>query len=354
MPGIAIPLLVSVSVELLQWRLIPGRDGSLGDLVANTMGGAFAYAGLRAFLGLRRRPARAPYAWLAIILALCWIGGAAGASWALQPATLHGIVWVQLAPPRKGFERFDGSLRFRLSGQSLDNGTALLAESLPGPDGTGLSLSLDVHPLDGRPLPRRALLLRLANPLRTAVQVTQEGEDLVFQGPHNAGRLGLRSPSFRLPRALPPGSGTVSASLELGKSGARLEARAARQVLQRSLPITLGRAWELAAPGLWLPPWLRTAMGPVTIALAAVALGAAAAAAWPRPGAAAWIWIVQVTGLAVVPRAFGIGAGTPLEWAVAAAGSLAGLWAGSRCRDLRSSRPPDGLSEGDEAARLHP
>lgn len=328
--GAGLSLLASFLVELLQWRLIPGRDASVGDLLANTLGGALGCAITSAFLHLRRRSPALAFRSLALATAAAWIAGACAASWALRPSPMGGIVWVQLSLPRRGFEPFEGQVHFALFGRSLDNGTAVLAESFPQLDSGRVSIQLDLMRDANSQLPGRALILRLANPFKVAVQVTQEGRDLVFQGHHNASRVGLRSPSFRLDGVMGPGVARVTARMETGGPHVVLNAESEGRAVGRSVPITLGSAWELGSPALPLPRWVRMALGPLSLALAAVAIGGAAAAAWPLAQAVTWVAIVHGLGLVFIPLALGIASARAPEGAAVVAGGLVGLWLGRR------------------------
>ncbi|MFN8580270.1 MAG: VanZ family protein [Gemmatimonadaceae bacterium] len=103
--------MISLTIELLQWRLIPGRDAALGDLIANSLGGAIGAAVVRWAAALflpntrqARRLAALGAALAAVVLT--------GVGSLLTPAVPYLVHWVQWLPRKNGYDTFARLARF--------------------------------------------------------------------------------------------------------------------------------------------------------------------------------------------------------------------------------------------------
>jgi VanZ family protein len=87
----------TVTIEVLQYSAIPGRDSDLSDILSNTAGGVLGVA-----LADARRRLLAPSAAAALRLsvggAVVWCAAAAGTQWALSTSLPHSIYYEQVAP----------------------------------------------------------------------------------------------------------------------------------------------------------------------------------------------------------------------------------------------------------------
>ncbi len=116
--SIAIVALTTLSIELLQLDIIANRDSSLGDLVANTLGGSigvFLTFSWRHWLTPSPRIAKyLSYAGLTLWTALLALGG-----WALQPAPTATPWYGLWAPQLEQFEQFTGTLHSAFLNDSI-------------------------------------------------------------------------------------------------------------------------------------------------------------------------------------------------------------------------------------------
>jgi len=315
-------------IELLQMEVIAGRDASLGDVLANTLGG-----GLGAILAARWREilfpteGRARRLALAYALGLVWIW--AGTAWALGPALPQGVRWYGAwAPEFDNFERFAGTpLLVTAGGEPL----------LPGP-------ALDQRRLDDAVTANPALAFRavLAGPTRglapIGVIVDEWHRDVLFIG-QDAGDLSfglrmraaivkLRNPMAVLHGGLAGSSGdTVEANGALREGAFELSARDGARLLSLRLPLSASWGWSLVTP--WAAGY-----GREMYLLTALWIGGlvGALAYWSALSGRAGLFIVPVTVggmLAVVPYAAGFPPAHWSEWVAALAGILLGSAAAS-------------------------
>ena len=230
---------LSLGIELLQWQAIPGRDASMGDLLANSLG-----AGMGAALALHRRSLWAPPQALARSLTLATSAGAVVvalvASWALRPAVPDLVYSSQWTPVRGGYAPLAGTLRgVRLFGERLPNAVAVDPTNRPAPYARGeIDLTGELADPDIS-LTSPVLLFRLGNILGEQAQLVQRGSTLVFRPRLNAARAGFRSPSFVLDRAWGPAVATPFRVTSV-RGTVRMMART-----QREFRVTIGRAWQV-------------------------------------------------------------------------------------------------------------
>ena len=120
-------LFVTLGVEGLQYKVVTGRDASVGDLLSNTMGGA-----LGAWLAAHWRALASPRPALARRLALGglagWLGVLVATAWALTPSVPAGPILSQWAPVEPGLSVYHGEVL----AVALD-GTPLPAGPVPEP-----------------------------------------------------------------------------------------------------------------------------------------------------------------------------------------------------------------------------
>ncbi|HEX3276114.1 MAG TPA: VanZ family protein, partial [Gemmatimonadales bacterium] len=111
--------LLSLTVELLQYCVIPGRDASLSDVLTNTTGGAVGAAlAPEAVAALRPQPTRARRLFLAG--AAAWLATMAMSAWLLAPAVLKGRLISNWADPSAGWDVFTGVVdSVRLNGREM-------------------------------------------------------------------------------------------------------------------------------------------------------------------------------------------------------------------------------------------
>lgn len=341
-PTLATGLAVTLLVEVLQLRVVPGRDASLGDLLANGAGTALgAWLAVRgpAWLAATGRAARSLCRRFAAV-AVAVVGASA---WLLVPARPSGPLAARLSPPRPEMERISGQVtRLEL------NGTALPA-GWPVPPGLFLP-----HPADTtrvrvglggalRPTRTRAHIASVANPGQQGFVLAQRGDDAVFQVWVRASAVRLRAPLVAL-----RGAFTVPDSarpLVVDASSDRATVRLTRHVPGDSafvvMPRSIGMAWTVLTP--WDvavdPRWW-----PANAAwLGALAFPAAFFAARARPAAGArrapgpWLDLSIVpAAMVVAPWMARLAPLAPAEWAGVVAGVAGAVALGRLTSDART------------------
>jgi len=333
--------LTTFSVELLQMKVVPGRDASLGDLIANTLGG-----GLGALLAAQWRgavfpsPERARRLALAYALVLGWIWS--GTAWALGPAYPQGVRWYGAwAAELDNFDHFPGQpLLITAGGEPLLPGPALNQARLE--DAVVARPSLWFEAVLGGPTQRLAPIGSIVDGVhRDVMLIGQAGEDLVFEVRMRATILKLRNPMASLRNALAGTTGdTVEAEGALRDGAFELRASREGRSTSRRLPLSASWGWSLVAP--WAPV-LGVGVGVLTAVWVAgllVLLGY-----WGGMAGGEARFIAPVTALVLfgaIPWAAGFPAAGWSEWAAALAGMLVGALAArpaTRARALQDESP---------------
>ncbi|MGQ0766669.1 MAG: VanZ family protein [Gemmatimonadota bacterium] len=295
--------LLSVSVELAQFRLVPGRDASAGDIMANAIGAAagIALAGARAHL---LRPGRR----LALVLAGVSFTLATSVVSAtvplLAPAAFGGNLTGQIAPQQNSsFEPWPGTVHsFVVNGIEVAYGPLVPVS----PDSAGGSAfeSGEITVLARVSLPtnyttnRLSAIARLVRSGQEAVLVGQNGNDLVFRSRLESGRWMLRQPYVALSDALgtASGSGEANISARLDARGWSASVESASGITADTIPFSVALGWTFLLPfdrplpalymlvnGLWMmalstpAAFFSSRFGPLAVLLATGLLGVAAA-----------------------------------------------------------------------------
>lgn len=334
--------LLSLTVELLQLTIIPGRDASLSDVLTNTSGtwvGAMA-AQHRALLVV---PSPRQARFLALVAGLTWLTVLATTAVLLRPWApneIVGVAWARVIPGRPPF---DGSVTAAVvSGFAVHNApqpVAGLAETLRQGD-----VHLKVRLVSGSHAAVWSPVFEVRKKGGSVMSLEAVGRDLAFQPPMRSSRVRLRRPALRLEGALPsrPGvplqvtAGVNRNSLAASWSVAGGDMSRSVQVLGPSL------GWSLITPvhhalgrearwitGLWIMGWL-----------AVIACWSAGWTAGALPKATSLAFLLTM-GLAVIPRVFGYPVSHWTEWLAGAAGVGIGYagrhfatYLGERCDPL--------------------
>jgi len=237
-------------IELLQMEVIAGRDASLGDLLANTLG-----AGLGALLASHWRrfvlpdALRARRLALASTLTLLWIW--VGTAWALGPAYPQGTRWFGAWAPELGnFEWFLGKpLTVSAGGEPLLPGG-------PVPDQQRLEDAISARPS----IAFRAILAEPPNGLApiglivaewhgNVMLIGQDRQDLAFGLSMRTGIVRLRTPTVYLRNGLAGEQGdTAEAEGALRNGAFELSSRIGGRMTTRRLPLSASWGWALITP----------------------------------------------------------------------------------------------------------
>jgi hypothetical protein len=322
----------TVLIEALQIGVVVGRDASLSDLLANSVGG---WIGCE--LGLNWRTLVRPVAAVAARLAVTWsvIFALAGmlTSFGLQPATIPKSLWIQRDPPRPSYMPFTGTIqRFDVNGTDL-------SVQFPPPS-LGLDRMLSTEPwratvtIDRTGLAAsRAVLVRVAEEFTVLVSVEQVGWDLHCVGKTRSADFRFRSPKVALGDALGPLDGqSPELRLTCSRMDRAISAGATSTTGTRAETVALSPSlgWLLMSPFdvavgarlrwmsfLWLAAlalplgyWGAFRSGHATPRRRALVIGSVGAA--------------LVTALAISPAIAGVATAAWWEWGAAAAGIASG------------------------------
>ena len=320
--------LLSLTIELLQYRVIPGRYATVGDVVWNTFGvGVGFFVAVHARWWLAPRGKRATV--IAVVAAVAWLGQLILTTWGLRPApgTTNWVAMSRRGPP--SFAPYDGALL-----QWVLNGDSAPAALLPGPEPIRYRNRARITAVDARftassTRPDRvASIMEMRDWYNQGFLLGRDDDDLVVRSRQNAGRLRLRQLTLKIPSLFSRGrAGDTVFDAHLRHTARsmhlRIDGMAPREVVVELAP-TMG--WVLFSPlelpagrhdhlysGAWVLGWitllayfvLRSQDGTRRIA-PALALGAPivaglvavpliAGSAFPN----AWEWLGAVCGVAL-------------------------------------------------------
>lgn len=337
---IAAAFLVSLTVEVLQYTIVVGRDATLSDLLTNTAGGAagwlLAASSARLLAPDRRLAVRltagATAVWLAVYLV---------SAWALHAAPPGGGYWGQWAHDFPARGTFAGKvLGAALDGQPLRDGRLAATPEIRARIASN-DFELTVRAASGRRWEDNAQIFGLANDAGDIfLEWRQKNRDYEFTLRSRAAVLRLHSPELLLPRAAPDEPGvpvTLTATWHGGVITATAVA-AGRTTIRRLM---------LAPSGNWtfVWPWRRdrgdatAPIGAAWLAATLVLIGFwAGRAAGPGPGLAAGASIALALGGG--PALFGLHATSAADWIAAALGMALGVGLGRYMPRARSASGP--------------
>ncbi|MFN8574007.1 MAG: VanZ family protein [Gemmatimonadaceae bacterium] len=252
-----VPLLLSLTIELLQWTVVPGRDAALGDVVANSVGGALGLMALVRWEELLLPNTRLARRLAALgSLLVITVLGAAGRL--LQPEVPFLVHWVQWLPKKNGYDTFAGQL------DSLQvNGVPLEAFAAVDPVFTPDVAAADRNDVRAVVRPRAqvpghiALIARLAAPMDERFMIGRWGSDFVYRVRMRATSLGFRAPVGALPLAFgetdaASGDEALTSAMELEASlqrtGLYLHTRGPSEEHERFVTLSPAVAWAFVMP----------------------------------------------------------------------------------------------------------
>ncbi len=330
--------LLSLTVELLQYSVVAGRDAALSDLLANTLGAAAAAALTPLIPGLvapdptgARRLLPFALAFFPAVLTLSAIG--------YRPGVLPGALWSACKPYPPPTEAWTGTLhlvvfnRDTLPCDRILAGGGAIREALLAGDAT---LRIDAR--SGQPSASRAPVYAVRVPQAPLLVLTQEGAAATLGVPTVSQRLRLFQLTVTLQKAFPPTPG-VPVRLEAGQDGRRLWISSSYSGRRRSAEVTLSPSF-----GWTSLVWWRLRPGPKLRILTAVWLGCllfpagywAGSIGRPLVGFGG-LSAALVAGLAGVPLLTGYPPAHWSEWAGGALGAAFG-WALHRFAAYLQSR----------------
>lgn len=320
--------LLSFTVELLQYWVVPDRDASLSDLLTNTASSALG-AGLGTALPYLAAPStrlahRLLAGGLVALTAILALWG-----WLLMPWAPQGPLLSLWADESRGFGEFSGQVRWvRIDGRPMPrNGSPPDAGGLR----TGLAhgtLTLDAELTSGTPGRDRLwiYMLRRRVPSNGEVTLSQAGTGAGIRLPTRSLHFRLTAPTITLGNAFPRVAGEP-VRLRATSAGGRVTL-ASSYGGGRSVELGLSPAfgWSLLLPfEVGTGTGVRWMTGLVLVLLL-LPLGYWAAWTRYRSPSAALVALAIVTALAGLPAMVGLPPVHWSEWLAAALGAATG-WA---------------------------
>lgn len=251
-----IPAAVSLSVELLQWTVVPGRDAALGDLLANSIGGAIGLIAVARWEDLllpNTRLARR----LAALGSLLVVTVLAAAGRLLEPEVPFLVHWVQWLPKKNGYDTFAGSLdSLQVNGVPLEAFAAVDPVFTPDVAAADRNDVRAVVRPRGRAPGRIALIARLAAPMDERFMIGRKGDDFVYRVRMRAASAGFRVPIGALPLAFRgldavedvTQSSAVELEASLQRMGLYLHTRGPSGEIERFVSLSPAVAWAFVMP----------------------------------------------------------------------------------------------------------
>ena len=273
---------LSATVELLQIRIIVGRDASVLDWISNSLGTAAGViiATHRSTL-IRPRP-RTASALCTAALAL-WVGILLLGAWGIQPAPSSDPYWGQRAPELGDFPPFRGELlSARVNAVEIPSARMVDDDTIRGGLRAGrVRVEAIVRPGPPPPPTGVAPILRIADGAeREILMLGRGGGELVFRVRLRASTLRLETPAFALAGAFGNTAGdyrrmvdrpeSLFASVDGGR--VRLVARGDGESRSREFEMSPAVAWSFFLPwDYWFGPnaasisrvWLLALLFPV-------------------------------------------------------------------------------------------
>lgn len=344
---LAAGIVLSLLIELLQLTIVPGRDASVLDWMANSVGTAIG-VGLASHAERLVRPRPKDAKFFAAAAVGLWMVCTIGGGWAMMPAPTSRDYYGQLVPSLRRLARFEGQLlsarvnNVELPSELLSTGGSIRDELRRG------RLHIDAVVRPGPPPTRLAAVARIADAGRQEILfLGQDQRDLVFKVRLRAAALRLRTPFASLAGAFPQDVGatrlgerlSLSAVLDRGvvrlsAGGAGREARAGEVRFNPALTWSLFVPWDyrfgVNAP--WLTAlWISSLLFPVGYWGAAAVTDASG-----RLFVGAMIALVGAS-FVLAPTWFGLAPSAWWHWVVAAAGIAAGAVISRRAARSRAA-----------------
>jgi hypothetical protein len=311
--------------------VVTGRDASLSDLVANSLGGwiGVELANQRAALLLPRAVGarRLAVAWALAFAAVCGLASAG-----LRPATIPRSLWVQWTPQRPGYGPFTGRLlAFDVDGIDLPLGfpaPALGVDRVLRGETWRATATIAADSLERR----RSVIVRIAEEVTVLVSIEQSGWDLACLQKTRSADFRFRSPRVALEDAFSLADAETPSVMKLvcaREHAALVASTGGKREIMRFGP-ALG--WLLVSPfdiAMTRSRWWMNALWLIGLTIpmgywGGLAWESAAAGRRGRRAVVAAVGISLLCGLAVAPSVANVAVATAWEWAAAFAGVALG------------------------------
>ena len=238
--ALAVLVTTTLTIELLQYTLVPGRDASLADILTNSVGGVtgMALPGLQGRIAASGRRAMR-VATLYGVLLVAGLGVGEGAQAVPQPRTLR---WTEGST--HGYVPFTGSLR----ALQVDGAPVPLRQWLNVPPRNAAEITVDL--LSARPGTGLAQIIVAWMPTGDGwIWLEQQERDLRVHVASASDRLRLRGHSTWLGAIMPALAGEpVTIRLLVRPFSYRIAVETKAGTLVRHEAITPGDGWRLFSP----------------------------------------------------------------------------------------------------------
>lgn len=249
---------LSAIVEILQIRIVAGRDASILDWIANTTGtvaGLTLAAQLHVLLFPRRRVA----ARLLIASMLAWTGILTLGAWGVQPAPSNAPFWGQRAPHLGNTPPFHGALiSARVNELELPSGRMERERELRASmQARRFVVDATVRPTSPYSLTSIGPIARVADHARREIlMLGRGGSELVFRYRMRATTLRLETPAFALAHAF-ANTPTNSAETAPPESVSAVVSRGTVELSATGPEVNRERMFELGPAVAWsfFLPW---------------------------------------------------------------------------------------------------
>lgn len=331
---IMIGVCLTVAIELLQLRVIAGRDASVLDVIANSLGAA-AGVWLAETWPALVRPGPQMARRLLLAAGSLWLLTAFVGGLAVLPAPTDAAYYGQLAPVLRQYSPFDGQLlAAKVNGVQLPSGYLVDGDRIREGLRQG-RIHLDALVRPGPAPPSLAPIVRLADFERHEILLLgQHGRDLAFKLRLHASELGMKTPSVVMAKVFPvDGTTMVAIRAEVTHERVRLSVMIDSVPRITELPLSPSLLWA------FFVPW-QYGLGPNARLLTAVWIAGLLVPVgyWGfksrsnGAGGSLFIAVVAVIALSivVVPATYGLPPAPWLDWLAAAIGVVSGSLIASR------------------------
>ncbi|MFL5462065.1 MAG: VanZ family protein [Gemmatimonadales bacterium] len=240
--------LVSLTIELLQWSVVPGRDASLSDVLTNTLG-SLVGAMVASYRVQLLRPSRSTGVCLAGCWGALWLTIQLGSALVLQPWAPAGELRGFWARQVYGHPRFDGQVvSATLSGVPIPTDSQPVTPEMARHIQSG-RFDLQLRLSRSGPSGRWSSVVEVLGRRGSVVTVEANRGDLAFQPPMRSSLLRLGRPALRIPGALhsPPGTELTLVARDQGSAlQAEWTSSGVRHLVRQALGPSLG--WSVLAP----------------------------------------------------------------------------------------------------------
>lgn len=343
-PALLAMLFLTAGIEVAQFFFIGGRDGNIGDVLTNVLGGTLGFALARGTTIWRRPTRHAAFA-LCVSWSAIWIAIQLLSSYAFAPALPTSLYYGQIARVFEHMATFDGQvLSATIDTVTVPNFGFAKTEQFHELLQNGASVGAVVIP--AAPTPQIAPIVRIADDKRREIVLLgQDHSDLVFGLRTGAAGLRLRPPLFAMREVFPArGDGAkilMSDTLRLraryATTGVEMRADSGGELRQRHLAVYPALAWILVLPGRWYVEGTRDELlfSFLLLGVSLIPLGywsfflltfgrGDAAPGWTSALSVLVLLVLLAIGLALVPSAFGLPAASLGAWLAAVTGLLLG------------------------------